>query len=52
MSWNTHGNNYYPYDNEVYKKVVANNPITFSSDKNVSSLELHKGVLMPNFFQM
>ena len=52
MSWNTHGNNYYHYDNEVYKKVVANNPITFSSDKNVSSLELHKGVLMPNFFQM
>ena len=38
--------------NEVYDKVVANNPITFSSDKNVSSLELHKGVLMPNFFQM
>ena len=22
MSWNTHGNNYFPYDNEVYNNVV------------------------------
>ena len=52
MSWNTHGNNYFPYDNEVYEEIVANNPITFSSDKSISSLESHKGILMPSFFQM
>ena len=52
MSWNTHAGNYYPYDNEVYGKITATNPITFSSSSTTSLLEAHKGILMPNFFQM
>ncbi len=52
MSWNTHGNNYFPYDNEVYKEIVANNPITFKSDRNITNIKDHKGILMPSFFQM
>ena len=52
MSWNTHGNNYFPYDNEVYNNVVANNPISFNSNNSLTSLEDHKGILMPSFFQM
>ena len=52
VSWNTHGDNFYPYDNEVYKTIVANNPISFTSDKQITKLEDHKGILMPSFFQM
>lgn len=52
VSWNTHGNNFYPYDNEVYKTIVANNPISFTPDNQITKLEDHKGILMPSFFQM
>jgi hypothetical protein len=52
MSWTTHGENINPFDNEVYSNIVATNPITFSSDLKTSNISNHKGVLMPNFFQM
>ena len=52
MSWTTHGDNINPFDNEVYSNIVATNPITFSSDLKTSNISNHKGVLMPNFFQM
>ncbi len=52
MSWNTHGDNYYPYNNDVYKDIIVTNPITFSNDNSTSKIELHKGILMPSFIQM
>ena len=52
MSWNTFGDNVNPYDNEYYSDIVATNPISYNSKQNPSKLEDHKGMLMPNFFQM
>ena len=52
MSWNTFGDNVNPYNNEYYSDIVATNPISFNSEGNPSSLGDHKGMLMPNFFQM
>ena len=51
MSWNTFGNNFNPYNNELYDDVIATNPITFSSDNRPSLITEHKGILMPSFFQ-
>jgi len=52
MSWNTYGDNINPFDNELYGNVVATNPITFMDDSKSSNILNHKGILMPNVFQM
>jgi hypothetical protein len=52
MSWNTYGENINPFNNELYGNVVATNPITFINDSKSSNILNHKGILMPNFFQM
>jgi len=50
LSWNTFGKDYIPY---FYNdKIIATNPISFISDSRKSSLENHKGILLPNFFQL
>ena len=38
MSWNTFGNNFNPYDNEVYGDILATNPVTFTSDFSPNSI--------------
>ncbi len=52
MSWNTFGNNFNPYDNEVYGDVLATNPVTFTSDFSANQIMDHKGILIPSFFQL
>ena len=52
MSWNTFGNNFNPYDNEVYGDILATNPVTFTSDFSPNQIIEHKGILMPSFFQL
>ena len=52
LSWNTYGDNINPFNNELYGNVVATNPITFMDDSKSSTILNHKGILMPNFFQM
>ena len=50
LSWNTFGKGYIPF---FYNdKVTASNPISFINDSRISDLQSHKGILLPNFFQL
>ena len=50
LSWNTFGKGYIPF---FYNdKVIASNPISFINDSRISNLQNHKGILLPNFFQL
>ena len=50
LSWNTFGKGYIPF---FYNdKVTASNPISFINDSRISDLQNHKGILLPNFFQL
>ena len=50
LSWNTFGKGYIPFF--YNEKVIASNPISFMSDSRISDLQKHKGILLPNFFQL